>query len=244
MTYMGGSVSALVTDRNTWQARANAAWGRSGTWNSGDSWQTELTAMTASRDAWQAAYNTKVAELTAMTNDRNYWQHTVAHNDPNVWTNQYNAGHTAGHAAGYAAAVAAVGVGAEHYTSINPNGTPPGYGGPYEQGRITLPGPGTAGEFMVAFRLHLTGQWEESGGNALLHILVQGPSISHDRTLTSGFAGTSGNINVVSGDGQIWHITATGGQQVIFYLDSWQCDQTNYNAVLAAHRIWNTTYPH
>ena len=61
---------------------------------------------------WKTDYGTSQSALTAMTNDRNYWQHTVAHNDPNVWTNQYNAGYSAGSSAGYTsgynAAVAAV----------------------------------------------------------------------------------------------------------------------------------------
>lgn len=50
---------------------------------------------------WKTDYGTQTTNLTNMTASRDYWQHTVAHNDPNVWTNQYNAGYAAGDAAGY-----------------------------------------------------------------------------------------------------------------------------------------------
>jgi len=58
MTYMGGTVAALVADRNAWHTRANQAWGTSRVWNSGSSFETDLAAMTADRNAWQASSNT------------------------------------------------------------------------------------------------------------------------------------------------------------------------------------------
>jgi hypothetical protein len=78
MTYLASSAGALITDRNTWHTRADTAYGASRVWSSGSSFETDLT---------------------NMTNDRNYWKTTVAHDDPNVWTNRYNAGVSAANAA-------------------------------------------------------------------------------------------------------------------------------------------------
>ena len=39
-------------------------------------------------------YGTSQTNLTNMTASRDYWQHTVAHDDPNVWDNRYNAGYS------------------------------------------------------------------------------------------------------------------------------------------------------
>jgi hypothetical protein len=54
MTYLGGSVAALATDRNAWHSRADQAWGSSRTWNSGSSFEAELSAMTSDRDIWHS----------------------------------------------------------------------------------------------------------------------------------------------------------------------------------------------
>ena len=105
----------MVADRNLWRTRANQAWGTNQTWGVAPSYQTDLTAMTTDRNTWQTragqAYDTGTwgsgtlwsthytntnASLTAMTNDRNYWQHTVAHNDTNVWNTRYSTGYTDG----------------------------------------------------------------------------------------------------------------------------------------------------
>jgi len=51
---------------------------------------------------WKTDYGTTSSALTAMTASRDYWQHTVAHNNPNVWDDRYNAGYAAGDAAGHA----------------------------------------------------------------------------------------------------------------------------------------------
>jgi hypothetical protein len=55
---------------------------------------------------WKTDYGTSQGQLgtcstnlTNMTNDRNYWKTTVAHDDPAVWDNRYNAGHAAGYSA-------------------------------------------------------------------------------------------------------------------------------------------------
>src|SRR5437879_3764324 len=39
MTNLGSSLAAIVTDRNTWQTRANNAWGSTRVWNSGTSFE-------------------------------------------------------------------------------------------------------------------------------------------------------------------------------------------------------------
>lgn len=53
MTYLGASAAALATDRNTWQSRANQAWGASRVWNSGTSWESQAAANDAARATWQ-----------------------------------------------------------------------------------------------------------------------------------------------------------------------------------------------
>jgi len=58
MTYLGGSAAALAADRNTWQGRANNAWGTSRVWNSGSSFETDLATMTTDRNNWQASSTT------------------------------------------------------------------------------------------------------------------------------------------------------------------------------------------
>lgn len=78
MTYLGASAGALVVDRNAWRTNANTAYD-SGVWGSGTH--------------WQSRWSTTNTDLTNMTTDRNYWKTTVAHDDPNVWTNRYNAGY-------------------------------------------------------------------------------------------------------------------------------------------------------
>ena len=64
MTYLAGSVTSLVNDRNnwqnssnTWQSRANQAWGSSRVWSSGNSFETDLANMTNDRNTWQANAN-------------------------------------------------------------------------------------------------------------------------------------------------------------------------------------------
>jgi hypothetical protein len=79
MTYLASSAGAIITDRNTWRTNANTAYD-SGVWGSGTH--------------WQSRWSTTNGDLTNMTNDRNYWKTTVAHDDPNVWTNRYNAGYS------------------------------------------------------------------------------------------------------------------------------------------------------
>jgi len=79
MTYLASSAGAIITDRNTWRTNANTAYD-SGVWGSGTH--------------WQSRWSTTNTDLTNMTTDRNYWKTTVAHDDPNVWTNRYNAGYS------------------------------------------------------------------------------------------------------------------------------------------------------
>jgi hypothetical protein len=51
--------TAMVADRDTWQSRANNAWGSSRVWNTGTS--------------WESAYNSEVTAYTDMVNQRNIW---------------------------------------------------------------------------------------------------------------------------------------------------------------------------
>lgn len=76
--------NAMLADRNAWQSNANTAYD-SGTWGVGTHWHSR----------WTTTNN----DLTNMTADRNYWKTTVAHDDPDVWTNRYNAGYAASTAA-------------------------------------------------------------------------------------------------------------------------------------------------
>jgi hypothetical protein len=91
MTNLSSSLAAMTVDRNTWQSRAGTAWGASGTWNLGSSYQTDLTAMTADRNTWQS--RAAQAYDGGAWGSGNLWS-ADAHNDPGVWTNRYNAGYS------------------------------------------------------------------------------------------------------------------------------------------------------
>lgn len=65
MTYLASSAGALIVDRNnwqsssnTWQGRANNAWGTSRVWNTGASFETDLANMTTDRNTWRTNANT------------------------------------------------------------------------------------------------------------------------------------------------------------------------------------------
>jgi hypothetical protein len=57
MTFLASSAAALVGQANTWQSRANQAWGSSRVWNSGSSFETDLSSMTSDRNTWQSRAN-------------------------------------------------------------------------------------------------------------------------------------------------------------------------------------------
>lgn len=60
MTFLGSSLAWFVSLKNTWEGRANQAWGPSDIWNTGA--------------AWETMYGTSQSDLAAMTADRNTWQ--------------------------------------------------------------------------------------------------------------------------------------------------------------------------
>lgn len=79
VTYMGGSVALLATDRNAWHARADSAWGSSRVWNSGSSFETDSAtwhgradqAWGSSRawssgESWEAAYTRVLPPASAI----------------------------------------------------------------------------------------------------------------------------------------------------------------------------------
>jgi len=91
MTYLGASVAALATDRNTWQSRANQAWGASRVWNSGSSFETDSqTWQGRANNAWGTSrvWNSGSSfetDLANMTTDRNNWQASS-----NTWQSRAN----------------------------------------------------------------------------------------------------------------------------------------------------------
>jgi hypothetical protein len=72
-------LGTMTTTANTWHSRADQAWGGSRVWSSGQSFEVDRN----------AAYD------SGTWGTGNLWS-TDAHNDPNVWTNRYNAGVAAG----------------------------------------------------------------------------------------------------------------------------------------------------
>jgi len=79
MTFLASSAAALFQQITLWTGRANQAWGASRVWNTGQSFEVDRN----------AAYDGGTWGVG------NLWS-TDAHNDPNVWTNRYNAGVTDG----------------------------------------------------------------------------------------------------------------------------------------------------
>lgn len=200
MTYLGGSLAGMTADRNLWKSRADQAWGRNRIWNNGPSWesefntsQTNLTnmtnaynAMVAERDAWIVNYNNAIAS-------RDYWQHTVAHNDANVWDNRYNAGHSAGYAAG-AGSKSTSAVGAGFSGSSNNQ----------DMAGLTAPRTGLAHVSAVAI-FHLN----EGGPDAHFHFFRNGGQVINGPNCAGSWDGciaAQGNIQVNQGD----YITVRG----------------------------------
>lgn len=155
------------------------------------SWVAAYNDMVAQRDAWIANYN-------AMLASRDYWQHTVAHNDPDVWNTRYNAGYSAGDAAGYtrgynagaaSKSTSAVGVG-----TAGTGGLPGWPSTSGDLGGVNAPRTGLA---HVSFR---TGS---NGDDAAVHIFkngalaIEGPSANGGQNTT--FA-VHGNLQVNQGD--------------------------------------------
>lgn len=97
-----------LSSAGLWVTRANNAWGTSRQYNVGSSFESDLAAMTTDRNTWQGRANNAWGDSrvwssgTSFEADRNYWRDTVAHGDPNVWTNRYNTGYSDGYAAGAA----------------------------------------------------------------------------------------------------------------------------------------------
>jgi len=123
VTYLGASVAYLWSLVQTWTTRANQAWGDSQVWNSGVSYRTQRDQNAADRDTWAGranqawgatrvwssgqSFETDAVQRGAAAYDGGAWGSgnlwsTDAHSDPNVWTNQYNAGYNAGYGAGAA----------------------------------------------------------------------------------------------------------------------------------------------
>ena len=110
MTNLSSSLAAMVTDRNNWRTNAHTAYD-SGIWGTGTHWHArydtlngQYASMTADRNAWRT--NANAAYDSGTWGTGNLWS-ADAHNDPNVWTNRYNAGVAAGDAAGRAAVMPA-----------------------------------------------------------------------------------------------------------------------------------------
>jgi hypothetical protein len=75
VTFLASSAAMLFGQITTWTARANQAWGASRVWNSGQSFEVDRNAA-YDGGSWGVG---------------NLWS-ADCHNDPNVWTNRYNAG--------------------------------------------------------------------------------------------------------------------------------------------------------
>ncbi len=166
MTYLAASAGALVVDRNTWHTRADTAYGVSRVWSSGSSFETDLG---------------------TMTSDRNYWKTTVAHDDPDVWTNRYNAGVSAANAALPAAYQLAAAVNSNSYT--------------------------TAETTLRTITVNRTGYWWA----ACSVINADGGTVTMDGSWTSGglvTATNAGTVNLVFTDARNGTITLPDGRQV------------------------------
>jgi hypothetical protein len=90
MGYQGSTLAAIVTDRNTWQTRANSAWGASGVWNSGTSWQSAYGTTLNLYNSEVAAYNDMVAQRDLWTSRaNNAWGTSRVWNSGESWEAAY-----------------------------------------------------------------------------------------------------------------------------------------------------------
>jgi hypothetical protein len=194
VTYLGGSLAGMTADRNLWKNRADQAWGRSRSWSGGLSWESEyntsqaaLASMTADRDAWINNYNQAIAS-------RDYWQHTVAHNDANVWDNRYNAGYSAGNSAGYAAGAASKTTSAVGTGTSGTGGLPGWPSTSGDLGSVTCPRTGLA---------HISFRTGSNGDDAAVHVFRNGALAIEGASANGGLNTTfavQGNLNVNAGD--------------------------------------------
>ena len=67
VTYLASAAAALYGNVTLWTSRAGAAWGASGIWNSGPSYQSQLTTL-------QGQYSTLQGQYNAMVAERDLWQ--------------------------------------------------------------------------------------------------------------------------------------------------------------------------
>ena len=155
-------------------------------WSNGQRWSETATEWQAAYDAMLTNYNNSQAALAAMTANRDYWQHTVAHNDPNVWDNRYNAGYGAGAASKSTSAVS---------TGTSGTGGLPGFPSTSgDLGSVTCPRTGLA---------HISFRTGSNGDDAAVHIFRNGALAIQGASANGGLNTTfavQGNLNVNAGD--------------------------------------------
>lgn len=73
MTYIASAAAALYGNVTLWTSRAGQAWGASGIWNNGPSYQSDLATANSQLTTLQGQYNSLQTSYNAMVADRDLW---------------------------------------------------------------------------------------------------------------------------------------------------------------------------
>jgi hypothetical protein len=218
VSFLGSSLAWFVALKNTWEGRANAAWGASNVWNSGTSYQSalgtcsaDLAAMTASANTWQTNANTAY--------DSGVW------GSGTPWSTRYT-----NLSNGLAAD------GANDYVEVNIAGS---YALDGASGTTTLTLPKT-GHWIVTINASIGINATTGGANGYTTIGAVGPiNQSGGQTLTSN----SENIGFTSGWSKTAHGQYNAGQTQTFRVEgSWRHSGT-LSGKICAHFVPTTSYP-
>lgn len=182
---------------------------------------------------WVAAYNDMVAQRDTwyqnflnMQASRDYWQVTVAHNDPNVWDNRYNAGYSAGANAVYGGLNNPDGESIVVQTyGMGENGSTPAV-------YMTIP---RNGHFVI-------GGYADGSGGLISHGTQVTISIRGIINADKQTQGNNNNGTITYHGGWVQHRECAQGEQ--FYIqasNSW-LPSSSTTIVVYAHFIPNATY--
>src|SRR5438132_5426831 len=179
MTNLGSSLAAIVTDRNTWQTRANNAWGSTRVWNSGTSFESAYNSEVT-------LYNNEVTSYNNMVTDRDTWQSRANNawgssrvwNSGESWEAAYNRVLPPASTQSFVAPISSVSQASGATTTLSVGtASENGVSATNNTSSVTIP---KAGDYEI----NLFCGWTNSGGNSgdtvVLHLKKNGVDLTTD----------------------------------------------------------------
>ena len=169
-----------------------------------------------------------------------YWKTTVAHDDPSVWDNRYNAGYTAGDTAGRAAVSPPSNVDdATHYLETTISGSWSNIDGyPGVTWSLTLP---VTGHWQISIEAYIIASAIGGGANGYVDVVATGP-IAHSPTQYFRWGSTDQQVN--GGYGKSAHgVYSSGTVQTWRIPGSWRTANGSVSGKIVAHFVPSITYP-